>query len=320
MIKIETIRLGGSSLFITRLGMGCWAAGGHGWGSSNDAHSIAAIRHAFDEGCTFFDTADVYGLGHSEELIRRALGKHRHDVVIASKGGVRWNESGRIWKDCSPAHLRKAVDRSLLRLGIDTIPLYYVHWPDGTTPIAAAVEELDRLRELKRISALGISNFTATQVKEAVKTAKIDALQFKFNLLYRDGSDELLSLCHEHGITPIFHGVLADGLLTGKFTRESAFGPDDHRSRMPEFQGSTFLNNLAIVDELRSRAKRIGASPGQVALRWPLDSTNNSAALFGAKTIRQVADNLAAACMNLPDDFMAYLTCLASDSSSGDEN
>lgn len=294
MSALEVMQLGFSGISISRLGMGCWAVGGHGWGKVKDEDSIGAVRCAFENGVTFFDTADVYGLGKSEKLLSEVLGDSIKEVVIASKGGVRWDESGKVWADISPAYLRTAVENSLRRLRLDCIPLYYIHKPDETTPIPESVEALERMREEGKIGAIGVSNFSADQLYQALQVATISAVQVRLNVFEREAGESLFDMCREHGITLVAWGVLADGILTGKFSSNTKFSVDDHRSRMSEFTGDKFLrinNRLKLINEL---AYERGHIVGQIALRWVLDSVPFACSLFGAKTDVQVLQNLEA--------------------------
>lgn len=292
MSALENMRLGHSEFDISRLGMGCWAAGGHGWGNVCEDDSAAAIRCALDKGVTFFDTADAYGLGNSETLLARVLGASRKSVVIASKGGVRWNESGKVWTDISPAYLRKAVENSLRRLKLDCIPLYYIHKPDEVTPIQESVAELGRMREEGKIGAIGVSNFSADQLLEALRVAKIAAIQVRLNILERDKINNVSDICREHNITLVAWGALGDGLLTGKFKTVTTFPDDDHRSRMNLFAGENFLKYSTCVRELEQLAASRRHKISHLALRWVLDVAPFTCSLFGAKTDAQVKENL----------------------------
>ncbi|ERR1039457_948559 len=294
MSALESMPLGRNGPAISRLGMGCWAIGGHGWGRVSDEDSIRAVRCALENGVTFFDTADAYGLGKSETLLARAFGSSLNKVVIASKGGVRWNEAGKVWSDISPAYLRTAVENSLRRLKLDCIPLYYIHKSDGVTPIQDSVAALERLREEGKIGAIGVANFTADQLAEALQVAPVSAVQVRLNVFDRTACDELLGLCTRYAITLVAWGALADGLLTGKFTENTRFSNDDHRSRMPEFKGDAFSGNLRSVALLEHLAASRGHQVSQLALRWVLDYAKVTCSLFGAKTDRQVMQNLGA--------------------------
>lgn len=307
MSELELIRIGPDGPRFTRMGMGCWAIGGHGWGTVNDNDSIKAIRHAYERGVTFFDTADCYGLGKSERLLHQSLDNNLRSLFVASKGGVRWDESGRVWNDSSPEYLRTAVEASLQRLGLERIPLYYLHKADGITPVPEIMNGLMKLREEGKIGEIGVANFTASQLEEALKVAPVRVVQEQFNLLHRDRALEFATLCQNHGVLLVAWGALADGLLTGKFDRWSTFGEDDHRSRLPAFSGENFLEALQRVSDLKSVAQRYGVSLSQLALRWVLDIFPWTCPLFGAKTASQVEENLGAAGWKLTSEEMALI-------------
>lgn len=307
MSELELIRIEADGPLFTRLGMGCWATGGHGWGTVNDDDSIMAIRHAFERGVTFFDTADCYGFGKSERILQQALGDNLKSIFVASKGGVRWDDSGRVWNDSSPAYLRAAVEASLQRLGLERIPLYYLHKPDDITPISEMMGALVRLREEGKIGAIGVANFTLAQLAEALKTAPVRAVQNQFNLLQRSRAMEFAAMCQSNKVLYVAFGALADGLLTGKFNSCSTFCNDDHRSRLPAFRGETFLVNLLCVENLKTVAKKRGRSLGQLALRWVMDRYAWTCPLFGAKTAQQVEENLGAEGWRLTDEDMARI-------------
>ncbi len=311
MNTLETMQLGQSVAKVSRLGMGCWATGGHGWGKVSDDDSIRAIRCALENGITFYDTADVYGFGKSETLLAEVLDSSRHDVVIASKGGVRWNESGKIWTDGSPAYLKLAVENSLRRLRLNCIPLYYIHKPDNVTPLQESVAALERMREEGKIGAIGVANFSADQLLEALQIAKIAAIQVRLNIFERDAINALLSICKKHSVTFVAWGALADGLLTGKFKPNTNFSDDDHRSRMTIFKGNSFLKNINCVKMLEQMAANRGHKVSQLALRWVLDYSDCICALFGAKTDIQVMENLGVKGWRLTEkEFEMIDTCI----------
>ncbi|WP_239026786.1 aldo/keto reductase [Geomonas oryzisoli] len=268
----------------------------------DETESLRAIRAAYEGGVTFFDTADAYGLGKSEELLARALEGCRKKVVIATKGGVRWTKERGIWVDISPTYLRSALETSLARLKLDHVPLYYIHKPDGITPIEDSVGELERLREEGKIGAIGISNFSCEDLEAALKVAPISAVQVKMNVFDRKAFTELQETCSRRNVTLVAWGALADGLLTGKFTAAAQFATDDHRSRMPEFRGAEFERRLQAVARLKDMAQARGCRVGQLALRWVLDRAPFTCSLFGAKTEQQVSDNLGCDGWNLTGD------------------
>ncbi len=307
MRTLEIMPLGQTEFFISRLGMGCWAVGGHGWGQVNEEDSVQAVRCALENGVTFFDTADAYGLGKSETLLADVLGSDRTKVVIASKGGVRWDDSRKVWSDISPSYMRLAVENSLRRLKLDCIPLYYIHKPDGITPIPESVAALERMREEGKIGAIGIANFSADQLIEALQVAPIAAVQVRFNIFDRDASKDLLDICRTHGVTFVAWGALADGLLTGKFKASQKFPDDDHRSRMSEFTGDAFLQYVKCMESLEQSAASAGRQIAQLALRWVLDFADFTCSLFGAKTDVQVRENLGADGWKLTEEDLAVI-------------
>ncbi len=291
--------------------MGYWAAGGHGWGAVKDSESIAAIRHAFERGVTFFDTADTYGFGKSERILRQALGKNSKSVMVASKGGVRWDESGKVWNDSSPEYLRRAVEASMRRLEIEQIPLCYIHKPDNKTPISDMLGALLKLREEGKIGEIGVSNFTGSQLAEALTVAPVRAVQVQFNILQRAYGEKLAALCSPYNIKLVAWGALADGLLTGKFNRWSTFSKDDHRSHLPDFQGARFVENLRKVEALQKIASECQVTLAQLALRWVMDKYGWTCSLFGAKTAAQVEENLGATGWHLSEEEISAIDKLS---------
>lgn len=305
---METVALGPDGPVASRLGMGCWAIGGHGWGKVDDDDSARAIQRALALGVTFFDTADCYGLGHSEEVLAEALGRQRHEVVIASKFGVRWDSDGRIWRDTSPLYLRTALEASLRRLRVERIPLYFVHWADGETPIEATMEELARCREEGKIGWIGLSNHSADEIRQAQRIAPVTAIQHRYSLIHREPAENIM---RETGIPMVAWGVLGEGLLTGKYDEESSFGPGDHRSRSPEFHGGRFRRRLRLGDQVAEVGRNQGVPPAQVALRWVLDEPGVAVALFGAKTASQVDENADALAFRMTKEERRFLRAAA---------
>ena len=305
---METVFLGDGQLLVSRIGFGGCPLGGHGWGANVDqSEAIQAVRRAFELGINFFDTADVYGLGRSEELLADSLGHDRSRVVIATKFGVCWDEKGRTWKDISPRHLREALESSLKRLRLECIPLYYVHWPDGKTPIEEVVAELDSCRRQGKIQAIGLSNFTADQLQKACQVAKIAALQLQYSLVDRYLAADALGEAERQGVPFVTWGSLAQGLLSGKYKADARFGHNDRRHRYENFSGVKFDQNLRVVEELQTIAQRIGATPAQVAIRWLLQSRNVATVLAGAKRPEQIEDTARAIDFNLSAEDYSHL-------------
>lgn len=292
---VESIRLPELAEPVSRIALGGCPLGGHGWGSVDDTESIAAVWAAVEAGVTFFDTADVYGLGHSEELLSRALGEARHRVTVATKFGVRMGPDGRAYRDVSPAWARSAVEASLRRLRLERIPLYYMHWPDGRTPIEDVILALAELRDEGKIGAIGLSNVSAAEVTRASRVARISAVQIQYSLVDRFAAEAMLETTMRLAIPLITWGSLAQGLLTGKYDGQTVFPPTDRRSRYENFQQPKLARNMQVVRRLRKVAATVQATPGQVAIRWLLDQPCVGAVLFGAKTSSQVAENIHAA-------------------------
>lgn len=308
---IERCDLGGTGNTISRIGFGCWTIGGHGWGKVDDDESILAVRRAVELGIDFFDTADVYGFGHSEEILSKALGACRKDMLIATKGGVKWDKDRKITHDISPASILQALHDSLRRLKLDCIPLYQLHWPDEMTPLSDAMETLVRCQKAGKVRYIGCCNMTAAQIQELHDCAPLATVQVSYNMLTRGVEDAILPLCRRLGITPLAWGPLAHGLLTGKCGPASEFGKDDIRSRSRYFEGKNYAANLLIVGKLSEIAVRIGKTTTQVALRWVLDSLAGGCALTGIRSARQIEENKGAMGWRLcPEDLRVVAAAL----------
>lgn len=289
--------LGRTNLMISVLGFGGCPIGGHGWGKVKDDDSIAAIRKAARLGINFFDTADVYGLGHSEKILAKALGNYRKKVIIATKVGVRWNyKEKRSYRDLSPKHIREAAEDSLKRLKIDCIPLYQIHYPDPQTPISETMEALGELQKEGKIRYIGCSNFSAELIDQTQKYGRLESLQTCYNLLGRDIEQFIIPTCRKWKMTIIAYGPLAQGFLTGKFNLKTKFGKDDRRSRKEykHFHGRRFKANLIIVDKLKEMALKYKKTPVQVAIRWILDNDSIASAILGIQKPEEIEEDIGA--------------------------
>src|SRR3989338_1247322 len=289
---MEYKKLGLTELEISRIGFGCWAIGGHGYGKVDDKASIKAIRKALDLGINFFDTADVYGFGHSEIILSKALSSQRGKVIIATKFGVNWDENGNTFYDCSPKRVVEAVEGSLRRLKIDCIPLYQIHWYDNTTPISETIESLKKCQEAGKIHYIGCSNFSAKLILEVSRISRIETIQFLYNIIQRDLEKDILECVESLKIVSLAYGVLARGLLSGKYDLTTKFGDNDTRSRDKEFQEYQFKNNLQLVEVLKQIGMRYSKTPSHVSIRWALDNPFITCCIVGAKTKEQVAENV----------------------------
>jgi len=290
---MEQISIGASSLKTSRIGLGTWAIGGWMWGGTDEAASVATIRAAVERGITLIDTAPVYGFGRSEEILGKALaeGGLRARVQIATKVGVAWRD-GVIYRDSRPARLRSEVEDSLRRLRTEVIDLYQVHWPDLETPLAETARTLEDLRREGKIRAIGVSNFSPTQMDEFRAVAALHAVQSPYNLFEREIEADVLPYAQRTGLTALSYGALCRGLLSGRMTPTTAFADGDLRRVDPKFQGDRYRQYLAAVDALRKLAReRFGKSVLALAVRWVLDQ-GPTIALWGARRPEQL-DSLA---------------------------
>ena len=302
----EYFSLPGTNLRPTKVGLGGAPLGGHGWGERNDQDACDAIRAALSMGVTFFDTADVYGLGLSESLLSKALGPDRNRVIISTKGGVRWDDMGHTIKDSTPEYLVSAVESSLKRLKMDSIPLYFLHWQDGTTPLRDSIEALLNLKKGGKIQAVGLSNIAAQEFHDCVDLG-LSAVQVKGNLLEPEDLFFMNKVARKHGVPIISFSVLSDGLLSGGVDSSRKFGLDDHRARYPLFQRDVHSGVLKKIDYLRQYANKNGRSMADIAIRWPLDIGLSDSVLFGAKNSMQVKKNIANINQVLPFNFAIEL-------------
>jgi aryl-alcohol dehydrogenase-like predicted oxidoreductase len=286
---MEQIAIGTSGLSTSRIGLGTWAIGGWMWGGTDEAQSIATIRSAVERGVTLIDTAPVYGFGHSEEIVGKALaeGGLRQKVWIATKVGIAWKD-GQPFRDSRPTRLRQEIEDSLRRLRTDVIDLYQVQWPDPETPIAETARTLEDLRCEGKIRAIGVSNYSPAQMDVFRAVAKLDAVQPPYNLFEREIEADVLPYAKGAGLTVLSYGALCRGLLSGRMSAKTTFEGDDLRKVDPKFQGERFRQYLVAVDELKNLAReRFGKSVLALAVRWVLDQ-GPTIALWGARHPEQL--------------------------------
>jgi len=294
---VETRRLGNSNLHITSVGFGAWAAGGPGWefswGAQDDRDSILAIHRALELGVNWIDTAAVYGLGHSEEVVARALkewpGARPH---VFTKCTLCWDASGKIFPNHDAASIRRECEDSLRRLAVGVIDLYQMHWPprDNGPQLEEAWRAMAALQKEGKVRWTGVSNFDAAQMRRAQAVAAVTSNQPPYSMIRRAIEAENLPFCREQGIGVISYAPMASGLLTGGMTREraAALPADDFRSRNPEFREPKLSKNMALVDRLRKVGARHGRSPGEVAIAWVLKNPAITGAIVGARGAKQV--------------------------------
>ncbi len=311
-------QLGASDIWVSPLGLGTWAMGAtvETWGHVDDRESIAAIHQAIVLGINLIDTAPIYGQGHSEEVVRKAIHGRRDDLVIATKCGLLLPAS----QGEDPARCLKKdsiiaeCEQSLRRLGIDVIDLYQCHWPDPQTPIRETFEAFSILRKQGKIRAVGLSNFGCQQISAATEFGVVDSLQPPFSMLHPRASEDLIPYCKEHNIGFLPYGPLAKGLLTGKFNEESTF--EDIRARDPEFLGNRYRRNLLFVEGLSEIAKGYGKTVTQLVLNWTMNFPGVTAPLVGAKRPSQVEENVGAIGWDISTSDMARIETLLGGSTS----
>ena len=303
---MQTRRLGRTDLDITPLGFGAWAIGGgdwvFGWGSQDDRDSIAAIREALELGINWIDTAAVYGLGRSEEVVARALEGVSPRPFIFTKCGRVWNERREVGKDISAASIRRECEASLRRLRVETIDLYQIHWPEPDERIEEGWAEMNRLRAEGKVRWIGVSNFNAEQLARAERIAPVASLQPPYSMLRREIEPTILPWCEAHRSGVIVYSPMQSGLLTGAWNhaRLAALPADDwRRDKNRHFQEPLFSRNLRLVEVLRGIATRHGSTPGQVALAWTLRHPAVTAAIVGARRAGQLRELLPAAELKL---------------------
>jgi aryl-alcohol dehydrogenase-like predicted oxidoreductase len=306
---MQTRQLGNSDMHITPIGFGAWAIGGSGWafswGAQDDAESIAAIREAIDLGINWIDTAAVYGLGHSEEVVARALEGVKNRPFVFTKCGRVWDKSGQIGKWLKADSIRAECEASLRRLKVEVIDLYQMHWPEPDEDIEEGWQTMLKLKEQGKIRWAGVSNFSADQMARAAKLGPITSLQPPYSLIRREIEPSILPYCREHGIGVIAYSPMASGLLTGAMTREriASLPADDWRKeKNANYREPLLSRHLQMVELLRTIGSRHGKSPGEVAIAWVLRHPAVTGAIVGARRPGQLKDLMGAAEWRLTPD------------------
>ena len=310
---MKTAELGRTGLEISRVGFGAWAIGGAeydwGWGRQDDEESIAAIHHALELGVNWIDTAAQYGFGHSEQVVGRALAGLDPRPLVFTKGGQPEGPGRTTLQSLKRDSLRREVEGSLSRLGVEAIDLYQIHWPSPDEEIEEGWAALAEFRDEGLVRHIGVSNFTVEQLRRAQAVAPVETLQPQYSLLDRDADEEILPFCEREGIGVIVYSPMASGLLTGKMTREriESLPDDDWRTRSERFREPELSKNLELVERLKRVAERHGVAPGAVAVAWTLRNPAVDGAITGFRRPDQVDPILAAAELELSDDDVAEL-------------
>ena len=310
---MQTKQLGNSDMHLTRIGIGAWAMGGGGWafawGPQDDDASVAAIHAALDGGLNWIDTAAVYGLGHSEEVVARALkGRPRKPFVFTKCERV-WNEQREIGRSLKTDSIRREVEASLRRLQLDVIDLYQIHWPEPEEDIEEGWTAMADLRRQGKVRWIGVSNFNADQMRRAQAIAPITSLQPPYSMLTRGIEETVLPYTQANGIGVLVYSPMKSGLLTGAMTRErvAAFPEDDFRRRVAAFQEPQLSRNLELAERLREIGGRHGRTAGEVAIAWTLRHPAVTAAIVGMRSAKQVEGVIGAAEFRLSPEEVAEI-------------
>lgn len=281
-MTIETLSIEGIATPISRIGLGTWAIGGWMWGGADDERSVTTIRTALERGINLIDTAPVYGFGHSEEVVGKALEGVRDQAVIATKVALDWSDGGPR-RNSTPARIRQEIEDSLRRLRTDRIDLYQVHWPDPLVPIEETAAELEKLRQEGKILAIGVSNYSTEQMDAFRKAAPLASVQPPYNLFERAIETDVRPYARDNGLAVLGYGALCRGLLSGRMNSSTTFDGDDLRKSDPKFKAPRFAQYLAAVEALKNLAReRHGKSVLALAIRWVLDQ-GPTIALWGAR-------------------------------------
>ena len=308
---MKTRKLGYSDLHLTPIGLGTWAMGGgdwkFGWGDQDDAASIASVHQALDAGVNWIDTAAIYGHGHAERVVGKAIQDRRDDVLIATKCGRVWEgESREIGKSLRRESVHREVDVSLQRLGIDCIDLYQIHWPEPDEEIEEGWGAVAELVEAGKIRYAGVSNFNMEQLKRIQPIHPVTSLQPPYSMLRREVEEEVLSYCRENQIGIVAYSPMQAGLLTGRFSKERVqnLPANDWRKANPFFTSPQLEANLSIIEQLRPVAAQMEITLPQLALAWVLRRSEMTAAIAGARRPEQILETVKAGEIVIPDELL----------------
>ncbi len=287
---MEFVKIKGTNIESSRIGLGAWAIGGWLWGGSDKRESIETIHAALDNGITLIDTAAIYGFGRSEEIVGKAVSEYgnREKIIIATKAGLDWT-TGKVYRNSTKERIFKEVDDSLERLRTDYIDIYQIHWPDYETPFEEAAEAMKKLYDSGKIRAIGVSNYTLEQKDIFRSIASLHTSQPPYNIFERGIEEDVIPYCHEHGITMLLYGAICRGLLSGRMTPDTTFEGDDIRKVDPKFKKPRFEQYLEAVRKLDDFAQEnYNKRVIHLALRWVLDMAKSDIALWGARRPSQL--------------------------------
>lgn len=306
-------KLGITELELTVIGFGAWAIGGGnneiGWGPQDDKDAMAAMLHALETGINWIDTAAVYGLGHSEELVGKILKEVREKPVVATKCGIRWDAAGKITRWVDAEQVYREVEASLRRLRVETIDLYQLHWPLPDENLEEVWEAMATVKKQGKARYIGVSNHTVEQMKRIAPIHPIASLQPRYSMIHHEIEADALPYCGQNNIGVVCYSPMGKGFLTGKFTAEwiAALPESDHRKRDPDFAGERFKTHLKLIDGLRPIAQRSGITLSQLSLAWVLRKNEVTAAIAGARSPQQIEETAKAADVVLCNDDLSEI-------------
>jgi len=300
--------LGNTGIEISEIALGCWPIAGITSPGTSDRDSIATICECFELGINHLDTAYCYGRsGESEKLIGRALGRRRNEMVIATKGGLHWDENGTMAYDARPQTLRRECEESLRRLATDHVDLLYLHAPDKTVPVAESAGELSRLMDEGKTRSVGVSNVTVAQLEEFAAECPIAAYQPPYNMLQRQIEADTLPWCRQRGIAVLVYWPLLKGLLAGKMARDHVFAENDSRRKYPMFSGREWEKNHDLLDRLREIARSAGHTVAELVINWTIHQPGITSALCGAKRPEQIRETAGGSGWRLTEEQLAAI-------------
>jgi aryl-alcohol dehydrogenase-like predicted oxidoreductase len=310
---MKTRKLGWTDLNLTTIGLGTWAIGGGdwtwGWGPQDDEESVAAIILASEKGINWIDTAPAYGLGHSEEIVGKALKKLPRRPIVATKCGIEWDNNRKSTHELKGESIRREVEASLKRLGVDVIDLYQIHWPEPDSELEPAWQQIANMVKEGKVRYAGVCNCSIEQMKRIQPIHPVASLQPPYSMIERGAEDSgLLDYCREHNIGVVAYSPMQKGLLTGKFNKQRVqeLPAEDHRRNDPNFQEPRLTANLDLVKKLTILAKMHGKTPAQIAIAWVLRRPELTAAIVGARRPSQVEETVLAGDLELsPEDINA---------------
>ncbi len=304
--------LGNNHLTVSSIGLGCWGMS-HAYGRADERESLATINHCLDLGVNFLDTADVYGDGHNEMLIAKVLKQRRKEVVVGTKFGFVGDEHGNVKINGNPEYVQTACEKSLQRLGVDEIDLYYFHRLDSYVPIEETVGAMADLVKQGKVRYIGLSEASEKTIRRAYAVHPITAIQSEYSLWHRDVEKTILPACKELNVSLVPFSPLGRGFLTGTILNSDGFEENDYRHQIPRFESEAIEKNYSLIDKLQQLAKKNGVSPSQLSLAWLLAQDDFIVPIPGMKQRKYIEENLAAVELLVPDDVIQDLDYLNMD-------